>query len=115
MTSEGREYNIMGWERRERGSKYYTRSKKIGGRVAREYVGCGPEAERAATEDAERRAAREEARARQQELDLLESHVQALCTMADIQVKAHFLTHGYHLHHRSEWRKIRRGKDDGTD
>jgi hypothetical protein len=29
------------WERRSRGTRYYTRSKKIAGRAVREYVGGG--------------------------------------------------------------------------
>jgi len=35
----------MGWEQRERGGLYYTKSRKVNGRVIREYVGTGPLAE----------------------------------------------------------------------
>jgi hypothetical protein len=43
------------WERRERGELYYTRSRKVAGRVVREYVGTGPLAKLAAETDAEER------------------------------------------------------------
>jgi hypothetical protein len=46
----------MGWERRGRGSWYYTRSKKVRGRVVREYVGGGLLGQSAALSDAKRRA-----------------------------------------------------------
>src|SRR5215212_1642630 len=51
---------VSPWERRERGGLYYTKSRKVNGRVIREYVGMGPLAELAAEVDAEGRRQREE-------------------------------------------------------
>ena len=50
----------MGWEKRDRGGFYYTRSKKIGNQVVREYVGTGPLATLAAEMDALNRQRRQE-------------------------------------------------------
>jgi hypothetical protein len=51
----------MAWERRQRGTgrRYYFRARKVQGRVVKEYVGTGPEAERAAKVDAKARAERD--------------------------------------------------------
>ena len=54
----------MGWEPRERGGPYYTRSRREGGRVAREYVGSGEIAEALAQADETIRRVRELERAR---------------------------------------------------
>lgn len=50
----------MAWERRQRGTgqRYYYRCRKVQGRVVKEYVGTGPEAELAAAADAQARAER---------------------------------------------------------
>jgi hypothetical protein len=50
----------MAWERRQRGTgrRYYYRSRRVRGRVVKEYVGTGPEAELAAAADAQARAER---------------------------------------------------------
>jgi len=43
----------MGWEKRARGGPYYTSSRKVGGRVVREYVGGGMLGHLAALQDAQ--------------------------------------------------------------
>jgi hypothetical protein len=55
------------WESRERGGLYYTRSRKEGGRVIREYVGGGTLGELAARMDAENRRLREDEEASRRE------------------------------------------------
>ena len=56
----------MAWERRQRGKgrRYYYRARKIQGRVVKQYVGIGAEAERAAEADAKARAERDAERDR---------------------------------------------------
>jgi hypothetical protein len=101
----------MGWEERERGGRYYTRSRKVDGRVIREYVGSGPVAEIAAHADAlERERREEEARAWREEredLDALDARTRELDELAELLVRAALLAAGYRQHERGEWRRLR--------
>jgi len=107
----------MAWETRNGGGRYYTRSKRVGGRVVREYIGTGPTAELAAEADAARRAQREQERRAwnrtKEEIeaseDALEQLREAVCgLLADA---------GFYRHHRGEWRRRGGGEqgDEATD
>ena len=54
------EVMFMGWETRERGGWYYTRSKWVNGRVTREYVGTGALGKVVALDDELERLQKEE-------------------------------------------------------
>jgi len=101
----------MAWEQRERGGLYYTRSRKVHGRVVREYIGTGPLAELAAEADArERRRREEEAEAWREErerMEALEAPIEELCEAAELLSEAALYAAGYHRHKRGEWRKRR--------
>ncbi len=99
------------WERRERGGLYYTRSRKAGGKVIREYVGGGVLGEIAALEDEyERRRQEEEAALEKEERERLEdlmAPVEELCEAAEVLARAALVAAGYRRHNRGEWRKRR--------
>jgi hypothetical protein len=105
---------VSPWERRERGGLYYTRSRKEGGRVVREYIGGGVLGELAAQLDAEKRRIRtEEAttwREERKSMEALDKPVEELCRAAEILSRAVFVAAGYHQHNRGEWR-MRRGTE----
>ena len=107
----------MGWETRRRGGRYYTRSRKVDGRVVREYVGAGRVAELAAQRDAAERRERTEARQRLRELE--ERHAPASAALADLGrvldglATAFLIGAGYRRHHRGEWRRRRQGPHQG--
>ena len=62
----------MAWELGRRGQRFYTRTRRVGGRRVREYLGSGPRAQAAAEADGLRRAQRQaEAAARRRERDRL--------------------------------------------
>ena len=101
----------MAWESRNGGGRYYTRSKRVDGRVVREYVGSGPIAELIAALDAESRRERDERRAtrnaRRAELEstiaLLDRSWEGVLGL----VRAVLVSNGYYRHHRGEWRRRR--------
>jgi hypothetical protein len=102
----------MGWERRKRGGRYYTRTKRVGGgRRVRQYVGCDKIAKLAATADALDRADRR-ARALALRCDLAEWQAASrplrdLCEQTDLLVRAALIAAGFYLHARGEWRRRR--------
>jgi hypothetical protein len=100
----------MGWDK----GRYYTRSRKVNGRVVREYIGTGEVAELLAELDAlereERETERAEGKALRDELDALDGSLGELHTKAELLARAALIVAGFHQHHRGEWRK-RRGND----
>ena len=107
----------MGWEARGT-RRYYTRSKRVNGRVVREYVGAAgaPVAELAAAADALRRADRlAESEVRRAEEDRWREALTpllALSRVADLLARAALLAAGYHQHSRSSWRRKRHVHDN---
>jgi hypothetical protein len=101
----------MGWDK----GRYYTRSKKVGGRVVREYVGAGRVAELAAQlDELEREQRRLDALALRREKDdlaALEADLKALAETTDQFARAALLAAGFRQHKRGEWRKKRRGQE----
>jgi hypothetical protein len=104
----------MGWETRRGQGRYYTRSRKVNGRIIREYVGTGLVAELAAQQDAEARAEKLSERVRVQQEEAHWSSTAAplteLSRLLDGLTAAALITAGYHQHHRGAWRKRCHGK-----
>jgi hypothetical protein len=103
----------MGWERRQRGGLYYTRSRRVGGRVVREYVGAGElaaVAEMLDAEEREERQQREQAwKAERLDMAKLDDSLDALRKECESLVKAQLVLAGYHRH-KGQWR-LRRAED----
>jgi hypothetical protein len=101
----------MGWER----GRYYTRSRKVNGRVVREYVGSGELAALAAQVDALERQRKEIGRAAFQaertDLQALDGALDELNDAADLLAHAALAAAGFHQHKRGEWRKQRAQHD----
>lgn len=99
----------MAWETRQRGGRYYTRSRKVHGRVIREYIGAGERGEQAALQDRLRRAEhiREETQCRQQRerYARTDKALTAYCQQVEACLRAALMAAGYHQHDRGEWRR----------
>ena len=100
----------MAWEMRGSCGPYYTRSTRVGGRVIREYVGCGALAEAIAMLDALNRQERHLERLAWQErreeiLSIARAGDEAQAVILTL-TRAWLLAHGYHTHH-GTWRRKR--------
>jgi len=104
-----------GLETRERGTRYYTRTRRVNGRRVREYVGRGLIGELAAREDAARRAAQSSARESRQREREAERQLRELVATIDRQAMTlttiTLTAAGYHRPKRGIWRRRR---DHGT-
>ncbi len=85
------------------GKKYLYRSHRINGRVVKEYVGSGSEAEEAARREAATRA-------EFAELKRIGVILDALRIAIDVAIEEHMLAAGYHKPKRGPWRKRRQPK-----
>jgi hypothetical protein len=103
----------MGWETRRGQGHYYTCSRKVNGRIIREYIGTGLVAELAAQQDAEERAQRLAERERLQHEATRGASAAAplmqLSQLLDGLTAAALIAAGYHQHHRGAWRRRRHG------
>ena len=97
----------MGWDK----GRYYTRSKKVNGRVVREYIGTGRAAELAAQVDALVRQQRQDERVasllEKADIDDLDADLARLAERTDLLARAALLAAGFRQHKRGEWRKKR--------
>ncbi len=104
----------MGWEQRGK-HRYYVRKRSMHGQRVRTYFGRGPVAERAALEDAARRAVRERERAERRQLQSMDAELEELDRTVDLLSKGILLGEGFHQHNRGEWREWRHGKHTIVD
>ena len=106
----------MGWERRQRGGRYYTRSRRVNGRVVREYVGADEVAEAFAQRDAldreERRQKEDAFRAVWERLDAADQAVGEFSALVDTLAQGALVAAGYRQHNRGEWRRRRHDRQE---
>lgn len=107
----------MAWETRNGQGAYYTRSRRVGGRVVREYIGSDETAKAIATIDdierQERKAQLDAEREVRAELEAIDTQIEQLGEVADVLARAIIIASGYHQHKGGEWRKYRERKPVG--
>ena len=95
---------------RERGGRYYTRSRRVDGRVVREYVGAGLAGVVASEADRIEREQREVAALEEtqewQRLRALTAPLLEVSEAAEVLTQAHLIATGCHRH-KGEWRRAR--------
>ncbi len=98
----------MGWDK---GGRYYTRSRRVNGRVVREYIGGGRAGDLVAQMDAidrdKRETERQCAKLERDEVAALDAPLLELNELADLLARAALAAAGYAQHNRGEWRKKR--------
>ena len=101
----------MTWETRNGKGSYYTRSKKLNGRVVREYVGTGRVGELAAATDrlrsGWRQATQEHWRIEKLAMAELENAVATYFEMVKLVQSLLVVNSGYYKHHGGAWRRRR--------
>ena len=99
----------MAWETRSK-RQYFYRSKRVGKRVEKTYLGAGDVAKQAAAKDsaakAQRAAQQVELAELQATLAGLDQTVAEVSTGVDLLTEAALLSIGFHQHH-GQWRKHR--------
>ena len=101
----------MGWKM----AGITQRSRKVNGRVVREYIGGGEVGALVAQMDAIDRECRESEREcwrlEKEEMEAFDASVAKVCQMADLIAKAAMVAAGFHRH-RGEWRRRRVQKEE---
>lgn len=107
----------MVWEMRGSNGPYYTRSKRVNGRVVREYVGGGEIGRLVSDIDSfertERLAEREAKRRNDEELADIDELMSQLCNGVEVLARAALAVGGYRRHKKGEWRRVRGQREEG--
>lgn len=100
----------MSWDTKTRGGKYYYRTRRVQGRVVKQYVGVGPLAEMAALLDErereQRRTARLAIKKERERLALADGTLSEAKRWIDLLVWSALILCGWHNHH-GTWRRRR--------
>jgi len=99
----------MSWEKRNGTGAYYTTSRRVNGRVVREYIGKGILGEIAHKQDlilrSESSVERESLELQKVEHAALLSDIDSFCDFAECIANGFLVLSGFHKHKRGEWRR----------